>query len=58
MSWPAPDTRPAPDADDEQAVFDGEVAEHDRRERRMLWKEVASIAFVTVVVIIRQRWLT
>ncbi len=42
----------------EQEIFDAEVAEHDGRERRMLWKEVASIVFVTVVVIIRERWLT
>jgi hypothetical protein len=34
--------------------FDQEVAEHDRRERRLLWKEVAAIVFVAVVITIRQ----
>ncbi len=42
----------------EQAQFDDEVATHDRAERRMLWKELGSIAFVAVVVVARYLWLT
>jgi hypothetical protein len=42
----------------ERALFDEEVAAHDRVERRLLWKEVACIAFVVAVVIARQLWLT
>lgn len=42
----------------DRAEFDEEVALHDRRERRLLWKEGACIAFVAVVVVIRQLWLT
>ena len=42
----------------ERTLFDEEVAAHDRVERRLLWKEVACIAFVVAVVIARQLWLT
>lgn len=43
---------------DDRQEFDEEVAEHDRRERRLLWTELAAIAFVTVVVVARQLWLS
>jgi hypothetical protein len=55
-AWPTPS--PGDPADVEgRAEFDAEVAEHDRRERRLVWKELAVIVFVTVVVVVRQLWL-
>jgi hypothetical protein len=40
----------------DRSGFDAEVAEHDRHERRLLWKEVAAIMFVAAFVVVRQLW--
>lgn len=42
---------------DEQSLFDEEIATHDRVERRLLWKELAAIAVVAGLVVVRQLWL-
>jgi hypothetical protein len=53
---PPSDGRPVHSTAVERSGFDAEVAEHDRHERRLLWKEVAAIVFVAVFVVIRQLW--
>lgn len=51
------DLRPTCATPDEQAEFDREVADHDRVERRLLWKEVAALTLVAAFVVVRQLWL-
>lgn len=58
--WPPPrdllHSTPATPA--EREVFDAELSEHERLEARIMWKMVASMAFVVVMVVIRDLWLT
>jgi hypothetical protein len=45
-----------PATPEELARFDDERADHDRTERRLLWKEVVTIAVVVAFVVARQLW--
>ncbi|HQZ36142.1 MAG TPA: hypothetical protein PK020_17070 [Ilumatobacteraceae bacterium] len=47
-----------PANDDELHTCAEDLARHDRTERRLAWKEAGAVAVVTIVVVVRQLWLS
>jgi hypothetical protein len=46
-----------PASDDEVGVFVEDLERHERVERHLAWKEAGAVAFVSLVVLVRQLWL-